>query len=100
MNRPAEPPTRVHLRAYGTVQGVGFREFVRSAAHRLGVAGHVRNRRDGAVEVEAGGAAEAVRRLRELVAQGPPHARVSRLEELTPTDGPLNEPFAILRTSR
>jgi len=37
----------------GRVQGVGFREFTRQTAQRLGVAGWVRNMQNGQVEVLA-----------------------------------------------
>ena len=52
----------------GAVQGVGYREFTRRAAVRLGVTGWVRNRSDGAVEA--------------LIAEmrnGPPSAVVNHL---------------------
>lgn len=39
----------------GVVQGVGFRFFTRDLARRYGLAGFVRNRADGAVELEAQG---------------------------------------------
>ncbi len=35
----------------GRVQGVGFRNFVRGRAQRLGVKGIVRNKKDGTVEI-------------------------------------------------
>jgi acylphosphatase len=38
----------------GSVRGVGYREFTRRAAMRLGVSGWVRNRSEGAVEALAG----------------------------------------------
>ena len=44
----------------GAVQGVGYREFTRRAALRLGVTGWVRNRSDGGVEVLICGPAIAV----------------------------------------
>jgi acylphosphatase len=37
----------------GSVRGVGYREFTRRAAMRLGVSGWVRNRSEGAVEALA-----------------------------------------------
>lgn len=71
----------------GVVQGVGFRWSTRAEADRLGVAGVVRNRPDGTVEAEVEGRADAVERMLEWLAQGPPGSRVTscRVSELPPT---------------
>jgi acylphosphatase len=60
----------------GRVQGVFFRQSTVNQARRLGLAGWVRNRDDGAVEGLASGAPEALAQLRTWLAQGPPAARV------------------------
>jgi acylphosphatase len=86
---------RIRLLAYGAVQGVGFRDFVRRTALSLDLYGYVRNRQDGAVEVEATGDLAALERLREAVGRGPAHASVERVEEQPPTSGILPHPFAI-----
>jgi len=65
---------------HGRVQGVWFRETVRRAAFAEGVAGWIRNRPDGAVEAVLEGRAEAVERVVEICAAGPPGARVDRIE--------------------
>ena len=71
-------PERRRLKAeiLGDVQGVGFRYFAQSHARRLGLEGYVRNRYDGAVEVEAQGSADALERFLDLLRQGPRAARV------------------------
>ena len=51
-----------------------------SYAAGLGVDGWVRNRRDGSVEILAGGSQAAVAALVERCRQGPPAARVERVE--------------------
>ena len=56
-----------HLLVTGTVQGVGFREYMRREAQALGVKGWVRNRRDGSVEALVQGEPDAVRKLIEAV---------------------------------
>ena len=71
----------VRLWVSGRVQGVGFRWWVRHAAQELGLRGRVRNLPDGRVEVEAAGRGDALDALRERLRQGPPGARVTRLDE-------------------
>jgi acylphosphatase len=89
--------TRLHVRVVGRVQGVGFRYFVREAARSLGLAGWVRNADDGSVEVEAEGAPADVERLRQLLADGPPGARVESIEDGAAGAEQLESPFGIRR---
>jgi acylphosphatase len=70
----------IQLRISGRVQGVGFREALRSEALRLGVTGWVRNLADGALEALVQGDAAAVAALLEWARRGPPAARVARVE--------------------
>ena len=65
---------------HGVVQGVGFRYAVASAARTRGVAGWVRNRRDGAVEAVLEGEPDAVESLVRLSREGPRGAEVSGIE--------------------
>jgi len=73
----------------GRVQGVGFRWFVEREANVLGIAGWVRNRADGTVEVLAMGRKEQLSRLHSRLRQGPRAARVDEveIEEAQPVEG-------------
>ena len=86
---------RIHTVAYGRVQGVGFRAFVHRTATRLNLAGYTRNLPDGSVLTEAAGPAAAIRQLRDALSEGPPHARVERIEDRPLTGEPLPRPFTI-----
>jgi acylphosphatase len=66
------------------VQGIGFRDALRSEALRLGVTGWVRNLTDGSVEALAQGDPAAVAALLEWARRGPPAARVERVERGPP----------------
>ncbi len=82
----------------GRVQGVGFRWFVRQEVRRLGVAGWVRNREDGTVEMTVAGAGTAVRRLIDHVRVGPDSAQVTSIrEEEVQVSDPLPYPFTVLK---
>jgi acylphosphatase len=63
----------------GKVQGVFFREWTVGVARELSIAGWVRNRRDGTVEVFAVGEAEAIDRFIERLRVGSPASRVDHL---------------------
>jgi acylphosphatase len=69
-----------HLLIHGYVQGVYYRASMVQEARRLGVAGWVRNRRDGAVEALVLGDAASVQALVDWAHRGPEQARVERLE--------------------
>ena len=90
--------TRVHIEVDGRVQGVGFRWFVREAARRAGLAGWVKNRADGRVEIAAAGPEAAIADLLSAARTGPPGARVDHITEL-PCNGldDLPRPFAVMR---
>jgi acylphosphatase len=69
----------VHFVVTGRVQGVFYRASTREQGERLGLAGWVRNRRDGSVEVHAQGPAPQLEVLVEWCRGGPPMASVESL---------------------
>ncbi|MGZ8283771.1 MAG: acylphosphatase [Allosphingosinicella sp.] len=68
------------LRIHGRVQGVWYRGWSADTARGLGLRGWVRNRADGTVEMLVHGDAEAVERMIARCREGPPAARVDRVE--------------------
>ena len=75
-------PTVLHLTIHGAVQGVGYRWAMCQAARRLGVAGWVRNRRDGSVEAMVAGPQAALDQIVAWARRGPAGAAVSGVEVL------------------
>jgi acylphosphatase len=61
------------------VQGVWYRGWAVGEARALGLAGWVRNRRDGSVEMLLHGEAEAVEAMIARCREGPPAARVEQV---------------------
>ena len=83
----------LHLRIAGRVQGVGYRDALRSEADARGLAGWVRNRRDGTVEAVLQGEAAAVQAVLDWARRGPPAARVDRIDA-QPAQGELERRYA------
>ncbi|MDB5483535.1 MAG: acylphosphatase [Caulobacteraceae bacterium] len=76
----------VRLVIRGRVQGVGYRWWARGQARRLKLAGWVRNRSDGSVELLAAGSSGAVEQLIEACRYGPPAAQVTLVERFEADD--------------
>ena len=94
----SEPPRWCRLIVSGHVQGVGFRAFVRDTARALGVKGWTRNLPDGSVEMEAEGDEPTLATFCRRVGAGPGWAQVDYvLEGPRQSDGPLPDPFIIVR---
>jgi acylphosphatase len=71
---------RVHCTVSGRVQGVAFRASTQHQARLLGLTGWVRNRADDTVEILAEGERTALQQLVDWCHEGPPAARVTRVE--------------------
>lgn len=88
----------IHLEVHGRVQGVGFRWFVVEKAQELNLAGWVRNKSDGKVEIAAAGQRCALASLEAAVKAGPRGARVEEVRNLSPVAAEsLRSPFEIVR---
>ncbi len=83
----------LHLRIAGRVQGVGYRAALRDEALARGLAGWVRNRRDGSVEALLQGDAAPVESVLGWARRGPPAARVDRVDAQD-ADGELDRSYA------
>jgi acylphosphatase len=80
----------------GRVQGVGYRDWIERQALQAELAGYVRNRRDGSVELVISGSEAQIAAMLEQCRQGPRLAAVEDLEVLA--DEWAGENFSILPT--
>lgn len=72
--------TAFHAIVHGAVQGVGFRYYTKTHAQRAGIAGWVRNREDGTVEVWAEGPKSSLKQLISTINRGPTNSHVAKVE--------------------
>lgn len=78
--------TTVHAFVTGFVQGVGYRQFVRKQAEKLGLTGWVQNLPDGRVEFVAQGGKDKLEALISTCRQGPFLAEVKDIEAIWQED--------------
>ncbi|CUA85366.1 acylphosphatase [Chelatococcus daeguensis] len=79
----------VHAVIKGRVQGVGYRAWTAREAGARGLAGWVRNRREGFVEAVFAGPADAVEAMLAACRAGPLGARVEAIERYDETGSAL-----------
>jgi len=60
-------PEQLHIQYSGKVQGIGFRQTVKTFAKELGLTGWVKNLRDGRVEILAEGTSSNLDKLIEML---------------------------------
>jgi len=89
---------RLHAFVQGRVQGVGYRVSTLDEARRLGLAGWVRNRFDGSVEVLAEGSDAKLALLLSFLRQGPWGAVVTSVDENWAEAQGAPMPFQVKRT--
>ena len=70
----------VILTFHGRVQRVGFRYFVKEKADAMNISGFVKNKLNGMVYIEAEGESEQLLLFIHFCKQGPPHARVDKVD--------------------
>jgi len=80
--RPGGGVVRLTARVDGLVQGVGFRDYVRTRGRRLGLVGSATNQPDGSVEVVAEGLEESCRALLELLVTGHTPGRTDHVDHV------------------
>ena len=74
------PETAAEIVIEGRVQGVGYRDYAQRRASGLGLEGWVANLRDGRVRLRAEGPRGQIEALVRALEQGPPLARVARVD--------------------
>ena len=80
MNRLIVKAKHYDIFIFGEVQGVSFRYFSRQEADRLGISGFIRNEPDGSIYIEAEGKEKELHKFIQWCKNGPPIARVNRVE--------------------
>ena len=93
-----------HVLVKGRVQGVGYRAWTEHKALQSGLAGWVRNRRDGSVEAVFSGPADVVAAMMEALHRGPPASAVEAVDQRDATADEVamtrpGERFSVLATA-
>src|SRR5260370_17241812 len=83
--------TAAEIVVEGRVQGVGYRDYARRHAERLGLAGYVMNLDDGRVRARAEGPRDVIETFVRALEKGPP---LSQVRALSVHCGPAPGPFA------
>lgn len=86
---------RLELRVEGNVQGVGYRDFVRTTARTLGINGWVHNEPDGTVTIYAEATPDTIEEFEGHVLKGPEGVGVRKVASAFKDAEGLPDPFEV-----
>ncbi|MFH0978888.1 MAG: acylphosphatase [Candidatus Woesearchaeota archaeon] len=69
------------VKVFGSVQGVGYRHFVRMNAESLNLSGNIRNLPDGSVEAVFVGQEEDLKKMLEICRKGSAFSKITKVVE-------------------
>ena len=88
--------SRIHIKVFGGVHGIGFRHVARELAKFYSLTGYVKNLPDKSVEIIAEGKKENLKMLELWASHGPDKAEVTKCETVwSSTTGEFSD-FSIL----
>ncbi len=90
-------PYAIHIIVSGSVQGIGYRKWVKRHAQELGVVGWITNRDDGTVEAVLQGEMQQVEVLMRAVRNGPFLANVTAVDLLEISFDPNIVDFIVIQ---
>ena len=88
---------QTHLFISGSVQGVGYRQFVKHWARKFGLTGWVRNLDDGRVEAVVQGEPKKIHVLLKICRKGPPVSKVAAVQVQEESGSETFEAFTVLK---
>ncbi|MBI4080240.1 MAG: acylphosphatase [Candidatus Levybacteria bacterium] len=88
---------QAHVFITGQVQGVGFRQFVKSEARKYSICGWVQNLPDGRVEAMLQGKKDAIEQILMVCQKGPFLAEVENVEVAWEKDLEAVDNFEIIQ---
>ena len=80
----------IKIKITGSVQGVGYRNFIKKVADRFEVKGYVKNEADGSVVIIASGEEKIINKIIDFCNNGP---RFARIDDIEINDIVLDEEF-------
>lgn len=86
---------RLEATVTGEVQGVGFRDFVRTTARHLGINGYVHNEEDGTVTIVAEATPDVLDEFTDHLRKGPRGADVNDVQPEFKEPQGLPDPFEV-----
>jgi len=87
----------IHLIISGSVQGIGYRQWIKHQAEKLRIAGWVTNRADGSVEAMVSGDDQNIDTLIKRARQGPPFTHVADITIVPYTKKETFSSFSVLQ---